>query len=61
MAEQEHKRREMTLRLPAELKTRLERIASANRRSLTREIEVALERYADAQERVDNVEARVVS
>ncbi|HLL78792.1 MAG TPA: ribbon-helix-helix protein, CopG family [Ktedonobacteraceae bacterium] len=60
-ARQEQKRREMTLRIPAELKERLERIAQANRRSLTREIEVALQKYADENEPIDSCASNVVS
>jgi hypothetical protein len=61
VADQEQKRREMTLRIPAELKERLERIAQANRRSLTREIEVALQQDADEYDRIDNRATNVVS
>lgn len=60
MADQEQKRREMTLRIPAELKERLETIAQMNKRSLTREIEVALEKYVK-EEKVDNYDTRMVS
>ena len=60
MAEQEQKRREMTLRLPAELKEQLEYMAQNNKRSLTREIEVALEKYVK-EEKIDTYTTKVVS
>jgi predicted transcriptional regulator len=39
----------LLLRLPAELKTRVEQSAVENRRSMNKEIQVALERYVAAQ------------
>ena len=60
MAEQEQKRREMTLRIPPELKDKLETLAESNKRSLTREIELALEKYVREQG-VDYGATKVVS
>lgn len=60
MADQEKRRREMTLRIPAELKERLEAMAQENKRSLTREIEMALEQYV-RENRVDYDATKVVS
>ena len=44
--------RELTLvRLPSDLKERVRAIAGANRRSMAREIQVAVEKHVQAQER----------
>ena len=60
MPEQERKRREMTLRIPIELKDRLENIARKNKRSLTKEIELVLEKYA-AEFEEGSPDSKVVS
>lgn len=59
--DQEPKRREMTLRIPAELKERLEHLAQINKRSLTREIEAALQWYVDDNTLIDEYDTKVVS
>ena len=60
MANREKQRREMTLRIPAELKERLEHLAQENKRSLTREIEMALEQSVK-ESKLDYDATKVVS